>query len=554
MPIEFKVPEARLRRERSRGHWLDLVLSDCLDRHIQERPDHPALIAVDSRGQETRLTYRELLARADRIALGLIALGIEKGDVVSYQLPNWWEFTALTLACFRIGAVVNPLMPIFRERELRFMLDLTESKLFVTPRRFRNFNYSPMVESIRGGLPHLKHTLVVGDEREPGSFEAELVNRPWEEEMHAAQLFRERRPEADDLAEILFTSGTTGEPKGVMHTTNTLLSNLRPYIERLRLGPDGVYLMASPMAHQTGMLYGLILPFYVGGTQVLQDIWDPRAAAGLIEEHRITFTMAATPFLADLTQAVEDEKADTSSLAVFMCGGAPVPSVLVERSSRVLGARIVSAWGMTENGAVTTTKLDDPVEKVFHTDGCLLAGMEIRIADPVTREPLPPGAEGCLLVRGCSDFIGYLKRPELYAHDAEGWFDTGDFARLDADGYVRITGRSKDIIIRGGENIPVVEIEALLLRHPAIQSVAIVGYSDQRLGERACAFVILKPQATFDMAEMSRYLAQEGTAQQYFPERLEIVDTLPTTLTGKIQKFVLREQLTQEERAAAANR
>jgi cyclohexanecarboxylate-CoA ligase len=195
---------------------------------------------------------------------------------------------------------------------------------------------------------------------------------------------------------------------------------------------------------------------------------------------------------------------------------------------------------MTENGAVTTTKLDDPPQKAFHTDGCALPGMEVRITDHVSN-PLPPGTEGRLMTRGCSNFVGYLKRPQLYGHDAEGWFDTGDLARIDTDGYIRITGRSKDIIIRGGENIPVVEIEGLLFRHPAIQAVAIIGYPDPRLGERACAFVVLKAGHTFSEAEMVQFLEREKVIKQYLPERLEIVAELPRTPSGKVQKFKLRE-------------
>jgi cyclohexanecarboxylate-CoA ligase len=195
---------------------------------------------------------------------------------------------------------------------------------------------------------------------------------------------------------------------------------------------------------------------------------------------------------------------------------------------------------MTENGAVTTTKLGDPDEKAFFTDGCALSGMEVRVFGP-DHSPLPPGAEGFLKVRGCSNFVGYLKRPQLYNHDAEGWFDTGDLARIDADGYVRITGRSKDIIIRGGENIPVVEIEGLMFRHPAVQAVAIVGMPDPRLGERACAFVVPKAGQQLSFAQMAQFLSDQKVARQYLPERLEVVAELPLTPSGKVQKFKLRE-------------
>jgi len=250
--------------------------------------------------------------------------------------------------------------------------------------------------------------------------------------------------------------------------------------------------------------------------------------------------MASTPFLSDLTDVVGAHGCVLPSLRIFLSAGAPIPRVLVERATQALKANIVSAWGMTENGAVTTTRLDDSPQKIFHTDGCPLPGMEVRVTDPANK-PLPPGTEGMLKVCGCSNFVGYLKRPQLYGHDADGWFDTGDLAQIDADGFIRITGRSKDIIIRGGENIPVVEIEGLLFRHPAIQTVAIVGFPDRRLGERACAFVVLKPGGTFSKEEMVRFLEQEKISKHYLPERVEIVNDLPRTPSGKVQKFKLRE-------------
>jgi len=215
---------------------------------------------------------------------------------------------------------------------------------------------------------------------------------------------------------------------------------------------------------------------------------------------------------------------------------------VVEQARATLGSKIVSAWGMTENGAVTTTLLDDEDERAVHTDGCPLPGTEVKVVD-VDGKPLPAGQAGALLVRTCSNFGGYLKRPQWNATDAEGWFDTGDLARMDERGYIRITGRSKDVIIRGGENIPVVEIEGMLYRHPAVAQVAIVAYPDDRLGERACAAVVLKPGATLEFADMVAYLKEQKLALPYVPERLITVEAMPATPSGKIQKFRLREMV-----------
>lgn len=539
MQFDVILPDERRRAMRAQGYWRDLVVTDYLDRCLAEVPDKTALVAYRAGAGETRLTYRAFAGLVERIAVGLAALGVEKNDVVSCQLPNWWQFTALAFACWRIGAVINPMMPIFREREVTFMLGFAESKLFVVPREYRGFDYAAMAQGVRSDLPKLERVLVVDGQGED-SFERALIERPGKSHEEAARLFAERRPGADDVMELLYTSGTTGEPKGVMHTPNTLTSIIIPYCERLRLGAGDVVLMASPMAHQTGFMYGLMMPAMLKATAVLQDVWEPQRAAAIIAQERVTFTMASTPFLSDLTEAVATGNADVPSLRIFLAAGAPIPRVLVERATRTLGANIVSAWGMTENGAVTTTKLDDPDEKTFHTDGCALPGMEIRVVGP-DGQVLPPGEEGLLQTRGCANFVGYLKRPQLYAHDADGWFDTGDFARLDADGYVRITGRAKDIIIRGGENIPVIEVENLLFRHPAVAAVAIVAMPDARLGERACAFVVPKPGAAFDFDEMVRFLKEHKMATHYLPERLEIVDDLPRTPSGKIQKFKLRD-------------
>ena len=294
------------------------------------------------------------------------------------------------------------------------------------------------------------------------------------------------------------------------------------------------------MAHQSGFLYGLLMPVILRTTVVLQDIWNGKRAAELIDEEGATFTFASTPFLSDLTDAVEQGCGKVASLRFFVAAGAPIPRVLVERATKTLGATVISAWGMTENGAVTTTQPGDPNEKAFFTDGRALPGMEVKVV-AADGSLLPPGEEGLLKVRGCSNFVGYLRRPQLYNHDAEGWFDTGDLARADADGYIRITGRAKDIIIRGGENIPVIEIEGLLFRHPAVQSVAIVGMPDARLGERACVFVVPKSGQRFSFDDMIRFMAEQKVARQYVPERLEVVDELPLTPSGKVQKFKLRE-------------
>ena len=540
MEFDTMMIAARRKEMRPRGYWHDELFTDHLDLCVAQVPDKPAIIDFNSTEQVgRRLNYREFGALVNRIAVGLAELGIEKNDIVSCQLPNWWQFGALAFACWRIGAVFNPMMPIFREREIRFMLGFAESKILVVPREYRGFDYPGMARDVIPELPHFQRLLVVGGSGEE-SFEGTLLDTPWESKRDAARLFAERRHGPDDVIQLLYTSGTTGEPKGVMHTSNTLLSHIHPFCERLDLSGNDRVLMSSPLAHQTGFLYGLLMPVILRTVVVLQDIWNGKRAAQLIDEEGVTFTFASTPFLSDLTDAVAQGAGALASLRYFVAAGAPIPRVLVERATKTLGATVISAWGMTENGAVTTTKPGDPDDKAFFTDGRALPGMEVKVVG-TDGDLMPPGEEGLLKVRGCSNFVGYLRRPQLYNHDAEGWFDTGDLARADADGYIRITGRAKDIIIRGGENIPVIEIEGLLFRHPSVRSVAIVGIPDARLGERACSFVVAKPGQQFSFEEMIRFLIEQKVARQYMPERLELVDELPVTPSGKVQKFKLRE-------------
>ena len=540
MDFAVMLPQDRVQAMTESGLWPNRLVTDVLDDARATCADKVALVARSlETGHTTTLSYRQLGRLTDRMALGLVALGVEKGDVVSYQMPNWWEFTAISLACIRIGAVTNPLMPIFRERELEYMLGFAESKVVVVPREFRGFDYPAMMEGLRPRLPALRHLLVV-EGRPEGSFESALLARRWESELDAAAVFAERAPAPNDVMEVQYTSGTTGQPKGVMHTHNTLLGNLAVNTRFNGLVEGDVVLMASPMAHQTGYLYGMLMPIYLKGKSVLQDVWNPELAARLIEEEGVNFTMGATPFVADLADLPNVTDYDLSSLRIFLTAGAPIPRVLVHRAGERLGVRVVSAWGMTENGVVTATRPDDPPEKVFETDGCAVPGMEVRIVDDAG-VPMPAEQGGRLQARGVNSFVGYLKKPELYGHTEDGWFETGDLARMDADGYIRIIGRSKDLLIRGGENIPVIEVEQLLYQHPAIQEVAIVGMPDERLGERGCAFAVLRDGASLSLGEMAAYLEAGKMARQYFPERLEILPEMPRTVTGKIQKFRLRD-------------
>jgi len=527
----------RIRAEALAGHWKNETVDQYLDRWATRHPE--TLAMTDGAG---RFTWGELARSVERVAHGLRALGLGRGSPVSCQLPNWNEFVILALAAARLGAILNPIPPIYRASELSFILNLLESRVLVIPERFRHFSYVEMAAGLRPGTPALEHVFVVRGEPAAGMRPfAELTGTAWEARTG-------RRPlegtDPNQVTEVIFTSGTTGEPKGVMHTPNTTLSLLYPTIERLGFSERDTILMPSTFGHQTGYLFGLCLTLLLGATGVWLDIWNAEAAARLIETHRVTFTMGATPFLQDLTYAAALSRRDTSSLRLFIAAGAPIPRKLVQDARQRLRCAISAGWGMTENGMVACNGLSDPEEKIFGTDGVPLPGMELRVVDDGDRA-VPPKTEGELLVRGHSQFVGYWKRPQLTrdSYTSDGWFRTGDRATLDQDGYVSICARSKDLIIRGGENIPVVEIENLLFAHPKITNVAIVGMPDPRLQERACAFVIPKPGESVTLGDLVAYLESKQVARQKFPERLEVVDAFPMTPSGKIQKFQLRESI-----------
>lgn len=525
---------AHARAMRAAGLWPDRTIDQYFAAALAATPDKAALVAYRAdRPEPRRFTYRELGDLVARAAAALRGLGVGRGDVVAVQVPNWWEFAVAALAASRIGAVVNPLMPIFREREMSYMLGFAEAKVLVVPKVFRGFDHAAMARALQKDLPALQHVIVI-DEEGAGGFEQALLSG--EERVGVA----EAALAADDLAVIMFTSGTTGSPKGVMHDSNRLVACNESLAGRFGLGAGDVLLGCSPLGHMTGYAAVLLLGLRLGGTVVLQDIWEPRQGVAIMAREGVTYTAASTPFLTDICETVAAGAPRPMALRSFLCGGAPIPPALIERAARELDLKVCSLWGMTESLSSTLTEPARAHDKSATSDGRPLPGVEVRIVDE-QGQALPTGRTGRLLVRGAQMFIGYYKRPDITTFDAEGWFDTGDLAYADAEGYIRINGRSKDVLIRGGENVPVVEIEALLYKHPAVLEASLVGYPDARLGERGCACVVLRPGATLDLPALQVYMAECKVAKQYWPERVQVMDAMPRTPSGKIQKFRLRE-------------
>ena len=531
-----RLTAAHIQRYTASGAWPNRLLTDFLDDAVAATPGKTAII--DSRGT---ITYDELAVKVTHCAHGLLALGLRAGDVMALQLPNWKEFIILHLAATRIGLVSSLITPGSRDRELTHMLQLSDASLLVIPDEFRGHDYRAMAERLRGQLPGLKHVMVVGKT----ASRSEIDWNVFMATPHpAADAPRALVTDANDVTEIVFTSGATGEPKGVMHTSNTIVAPQLALAASLQLRSDDVIHIASTIAHQTGFLNGVRLPIQLGSTVVLQDVWNAEQMVEWIAQHRITVSSGSATFLLDLLRAKNLAQCDLSSFRIFRCGGGPIPrALLVEAREKLPHVGIHCGWGQTENAVVTLTRIGAPDDKLLNTDGCAQPGMGVRVVDD-RNHLLPPGVEGRLQCRGPFMFVGYVKQEALTRENFDGdWFDTGDLATLDAEGYIRITGRLKDIIIRGGENIPVKYVEDILYEDPRVRDAAIVAMPDPRLGERACAFVICREGQSLDMPGMQAFLAERGVAKVYWPERLEIARELPRTANGKIRKADLRAQL-----------
>ncbi|MGE0232141.1 MAG: AMP-binding protein [Flavobacteriaceae bacterium] len=523
---------------RKLGLWDESTVDLRFSAHAARDPGKPAVVAYRTDNDEpVRLSYGEVEDMAGRAAAGLRRLGVGPGDVVAAQLPNWWEFVVTALAAARVGAIMNPLVPVLREYELTYMLGHGGAKVFIVPETFRNFDYAAMAEDLKETVPTLQHAIVAGGKGD-NSFDKMLLSG--EDRIPAPRSLADSPFRPDELSVLSFTSGTTGQPKGVMHCNNTVLAGVAALGGAFGQGPGDVFLGCSPLGHMTGYL-SLMQGLCLGGTVVLQDIWQPRQGVEIMLNEGVTYISAAPVFLADICEATKPEERGAFALRNFLCSGAPIPPALIERAINDFGFPVSSLWGMTESLAGTLTPPEMASEKSATSDGRSLPHVDIRIADD-SGAPVPAGMTGRLLVRSPMMFMGYFKRPDITPFSDDGWFDSGDLAFMDEDGYIRIAGRTKDVIIRGGENVPVMELENLLMRHPAVVDVALVAFPDKRLGERACLFATVKPGTHLDLDAIRAFLGEHKVAKQFWPERVEIVAEMPRTPNGKIHKHRLREQ------------
>ncbi|EFC0725904.1 medium-chain fatty-acid--CoA ligase [Escherichia coli] len=535
MKVTLTFNEQRRAAYRQQGLWGDASLADYWQQTARAMPDKIAV--VDNHGAS--YTYSALDHAASCLANWMLAKGIESGDRIAFQLPGWCEFTVIYLACLKIGAVSVPLLPSWREAELVWVLNKCQAKMFFAPTLFKQTRPVDLILPLQNQLPQLQQIVGV-DKLAPATSSLSLSQIIADN----TSLTTAITTHGDELAAVLFTSGTEGLPKGVMLTHNNILASERAYCVRLNLAWQDVFMMPAPLGHATGFLHGVTAPFLIGARSVLLDIFTPDACLALLEQQRCTCMLGATPFVYDLLNLLEKQPADLSALRFFLCGGTTIPKK-VARECQQRGIKLLSVYGSTESSPHAVVNLDDPLSRFMHTDGYAAAGVEIKVVDDA-RKTLPPGCEGEEASRGPNVFMGYFDEPELTARalDEEGWYYSGDLCRMDEAGYIKITGRKKDIIVRGGENISSREVEDILLQHPKIHDACVVAMPDERLGERSCAYVVLKaPHHSLSLEEVVAFFSRKRVAKYKYPEHIVVIEKLPRTASGKIQKFLLRKDI-----------
>lgn len=536
-----------VRTYRDAGLWSDETMFDLLSAQSERRPDK--VFATD--GQRS-LTYREMHDSALRLAAGLHARGWRAGDTVAVQLPNWVEFIEVVAALSRLGIITVPIMPIYRRDEVGYVASHADIRAIITPSTFKGFDYLEMYRDVRTDRPDLEILVARPDEA------AETLARTDGSGVTTVDAVRADTvpdssalptpPSPDDPFLIVYTSGTTSRPKGCVHTFNTYCSGARTLTKAFGYTEDDVQFGPSPITHTTGLVTSVLVPLLSGAATHVMAEWEPKRGAAEIARFGCTQAVTATTFLQMLLEAYDSEHHDLSSLRLWVCAGAPIPRAVVERAHQTLPhLKVLSLYGRSENLMTTTCTVTDDTSRALDSDGSAQPGHDVAIVDEHGRE-VPRGNEGDIAYRGPSHMIGYLGDPAetqaLFTPD--GLSRSGDLGVMDADGFVRVTGRTKDIIIRGGMNISARELEDHLVAHPALSDSAVVGYPDDRLGERVAVFVVTReghPEPTVD--ELRTYLTHHGVAIQKTPEKVINVSNLPMTATGKVQKHLLRKHVSE---------
>ena len=530
------------------GQWRSDTLFQVVERQATAQSDRPFLT-----DDTTAITFNELRNRALGLALGLHRWGLRAGDRVTVQLPNWTEFAIIAVALSRLGAIMVPIMPIYRRDEVAYIADDARARLAITAASYKNFDYNKMYAEARGGLPTLEDVVVVrGSTELPDGFtslESLVVDIPaaaGSAEI-AAEIGEGVGP--DEPFVIVYSSGTTAFPKGCLHTFNTMGCGARILGKAWAVAPNDVQFGPSPITHTTGLVTSILLPLFFGAQSHVMSAWEPRQGLEHIKEHGCTITVNATTFLQTALDAYNPEVHDASSMRVWIAAGAPIPASVIKRAGEILPSlKVLSLYGRTENITTTMCTLDDEPRRSLTSDGKVLPLQSVKIVDEQGNE-VPRGEEGDIAYKGAMHMLEYIGKPaetaELFT--PEGYSRSGDLGVMDEDGYVRVTGRTKDIVIRGGLNISVRQVEDLLTAHPGVKNVAVVAMPDERLGEKACCYLVpTTGHESITLEDITTYLLEKGIAKVKLPERLEIVDALPMTATGKVQKHILRQRIAQQ--------
>lgn len=539
MAIETILTDEMIDRYTRTGLWKNKTWTDYIYENAKRFPNKEAIV-----DRKHRITFQQWKDSVDQMAINLLRLGIEKEDRVGLQLPNWWEFICLRFALHRIGAISIPLPPDWRQREIGHILKETEAKAFFIPECFRNFNYMEMAEMLWKELPKLKYIIVVGENlsklsRGMHPFDS-LLSPVSKKEIERLDSIKISPDEVDIIAS---SSGSTAFPKLVLRTPNQVGAMLGPIAERHELTPEDTVLGMAPITRGVGYL-AVGTALVSGAKLVLLERFLPEETLKLMVQEDITVALGVPTEIIKILACPDVSKYHFKSLRCFTNGGAALPPAVAEELARKLKCKVMSGYGAVEGGLPTWTSLDDPPEKAYTTVGRTLPGMEIAIFDD-SGKPVPPGVTGEVVYRGANCSLGFYKNIEDYQmlFNPQGWFFSGDLGQIDHEGYLKIVGRKKEIIIRGGANISPQEIEELLHTHPKIEQVVVVKMPDKVMGEKACAYVVPKANQTISFEEMISFLRGKDLSTYKLPERLEIVKALPMTASEKVLKKELEKDI-----------
>ncbi len=526
-------PDDRRARHEASGEWPQPTLSVLLDARV--RADASRVFLIEGLREGGRqFTFGDLKRRADRMAVALVRLGVRAGEVVSWQLPNWFEGAALAVAIDRVGAISNPILTIYREREIGFICRQARAKVLVVPGLVRGFDHRELAEAVRAQAPDLEHVLTV--RAEPAAGQRALA--ALEDDPSMALPPSPHGPH--DVSMLFYTSGTTADPKGVLHTASTLGAILKYQAEIFSPSPDDRSLLQFPLTHIGGLVMFVLQPIRWGSSAIYMETFDPALAIDLIERHAVTSAGGPPAILQGMFAAPNFAPEKLRTVRTSGSGAADVSPELMRELRDKFRTFAFRSYGMTECPMFTCGRRGDPEEKLLGTDGRPVPGATARLVDDAGR-PVAPGVEGEIEAYGPQLCVGYLDPALNSAFAPDGFFRSGDLAVQDADGFIRITGRRKDIIIRKGENLSAKGIEDELAAHPGITEVAVIGVPAPGSGERVCACIVLKPGAApMTLADVRAFMERRGIMRQKIPEQLELLDALPRNATGKVRKDELR--------------